>query len=59
MHVLGGRLVIHHAILWYTMDKGYRNALVPVYQAGDPHSIRGNMTIRVSCCAIYTKIPLS
>jgi hypothetical protein len=59
MRILGGRPVIHHAMLWYATDNGYRTALVPVHQAGNAHSIWGNITVSMRCHAIYTGIPFS
>jgi hypothetical protein len=45
--VLGGRPVIHLAMLWYTTDSGYRTDSLPVYQVGEAHSIFSRMTVRV------------
>jgi hypothetical protein len=47
VHVLGGRPMIHLAMLWYATHSGYRTDLLPMHQAGEAHSIFGRMTVRV------------
>jgi hypothetical protein len=59
IYIVGRRLVIHHTMVWYAIDKGYRTASVCVLQASDTYSIRGNMTVRVRYYAIYTGILFS
>jgi hypothetical protein len=50
--VLGGRLVIYLAMLWYVTESGYRSDSLPIHQAGEAPSIFGRMTVRVRCRAM-------
>jgi hypothetical protein len=47
IRVLGRRLVMYLAMLWYMIGSGYRTDLLPIYQAREAYSIFGTMMVRV------------